>query len=118
MSNFKERLMTFVKSEYDEGQKAFEARCGLSNGQISKMDNGTNTTTLAKIADVCPQLNLRWLLLGKGEMLLKISENEQPNVPPVNMVGSAQAVFIANWHGIEPVREKVVAKVLGGKYDE
>lgn len=113
MSNFKERLMTFVKSEYDEGQKAFEVRCGLSNGQISKMDNGTSTTTLAKIADVCPQLNLRWLLLGEGEMLM--NETEPSAFQSVNMVGSAQAVFIANWQGIEPVMEKVVAKVLGGK---
>ena len=51
--------MTFVKSQYNEGQKAFEERCGLSNGQINKMTNGTNTTTLGKIAEVCPQLNLR-----------------------------------------------------------
>ena len=68
MGTFKERLMAFVKAEYHEGQKAFEERCGLSNGQINKMTNGTNTTTLSKIAEVCPQLNLRWLLMGEGNM--------------------------------------------------
>jgi hypothetical protein len=113
METFKERLMRFVKSEYNEGQKAFEKRCGLSNGQINKMDNGTNTSTLAKIAEVCPQLNLRWLLLGKGEMIAgdKTASPEHN----VSMIGSAQAVFIANWSDIEPVMEKVVSKVMGGK---
>ena len=77
MGNFKERLMTFVKSQYNEGQKAFEERCGLSNGQINKMTNGTNTTTLGKIAEVCPQLNLRWLLYGNGEMIQKPSMSQQ-----------------------------------------
>ena len=94
MDSFKDRLMRFVKSEYHEGQKAFEQRCGLSNGQINKMENGTNTTTLAKIAEVCPQLNLRWLLLGEGDMLVL---KQAPSVPAsFNVVGSATTVYISN----------------------
>ncbi len=66
MQNIKDRLMQFVKKEYGEGQTAFEDRCGLSRGQINKMSNGVNSVTLSKITEVCPQLNLRWLLLGDG----------------------------------------------------
>lgn len=107
METFKERLMRFVKQEYGEGQKAFEQRCGLSNGQINKMDNGTNTTTLSKIAEVCPQLNLRWLLLGEGEMIVW---EKAPASPGVN-VQNVQAVFITNWQDIAGA----VAKAMGGK---
>lgn len=101
--------MTFVKSQYNEGQKAFEERCGLSNGQINKMTNGTNTTTLGKIAEVCPQLNLRWLLLGEGDMLVREPVSAQAS-PSVNME-NVQAVFITNVDAIA----SAVAKVLGGK---
>lgn len=108
MGNFKERLMTFVKAEYREGQKAFEERCGLSNGQINKMSNGTNTTTLCKIAEVCPQLNLRWLLLGDGDML--VHQEPVSSAPSVNME-NVQAVFITNVDAIA----SAVAKVLENK---
>lgn len=47
MGNFKERLMFFVKTQYDEGQKAFEERCGLSNGQINKMGNGAISSAMS-----------------------------------------------------------------------
>ena len=80
MGNFKERLMFFVKTQYDEGQKAFEERCGLSNGQINKMGNGANSSTLSKIAEICPQLNLRWLILGEGQMLNE-SSSSQSSLP-------------------------------------
>lgn len=110
MSTFKERLMGFVKAEFHEGQKAFEERCGLSNGQINKMSNGTNTTTLCKIAEVCPQLNLRWLLLGEGEMLVRTEPVSAQVSPSVNME-NVQAVFITNVDAIA----SAVAKVLGGK---
>lgn len=89
--------MAFVKAEYKEGQKAFEERCGLSNGQINKMNNGTNTTTLGKIAEVCPQLNLRWLILGEGAMLKDgpsyESETRIPLIPFEAVAGHGSPVY-------------------------
>ena len=112
MSNFKERLMEFVKSEYGEGQQSFEKRCGLSNGLINKMDNGTSTSTLAKIAEVCPQLNLRWLILGVGEMLEETQTNTEDvrgiELRPTNDIHGNNNVFIANWGELKDVIREVL----------
>ena len=83
MENIKDRLMHFVKIEYGEGQTAFEDRCGLSRGQINKMGNGVNSVTLAKITEVCPQLNLRWLLLGGGDMYNPVQKSGGPDMIPL-----------------------------------
>ena len=105
----KERLLAFYK-HLGLSQNGFEDSCGLSRGTISNLNNGMRSDKLAQIAEKYPELNLRWLLLGEGEMMLR-----NPNTQPVRMVENAQAVFIANWSDIEPVMEKVVVKVLGGK---
>ena len=116
--NMKERLLVFIKSQ-GVSQNAFEDTCGLSRGTVTNLNKGVRSDKLAQIASAYPQLNIRWLLLGDGEMLLKIpNEFTKPNtaqVPPLSVVENAQAVFIANWTDLEPVVEKVVSKVMGGK---
>lgn len=115
----KERLLEYLKYR-QLGQNAFEDSCGISQGTINKLNHGIRSDKLALIAKACPDLNLRWLLLGEGSMVLENSNDKESSenhdkIPSVNVIGSAQAVFIANWSGIEPVMEKVVAKILGGK---
>jgi hypothetical protein len=49
-----------------------ERTCGLSNGYIGKQDHGKGTigsNVLAKIEKHYPDLNLIWLVTGKGQML-------------------------------------------------
>ena len=99
MSGFKERLMEFVKLQYNEGQKAFEVRCGLSNGQINKMGNGTNTTTLLKIMEAAPELNLRWLLTGQGKMLRDEPGNEGNTVSLPLLPFSAVGGYLSENNG-------------------
>lgn len=65
---FKERLIEFARKQYDMGQTNFEAFAGLASGSINKIRSGISTSSLAKIAERCPELNLRWLLLGEGRM--------------------------------------------------
>lgn len=48
---------------------AFEKKCGISNGTVSKMGRGTRQSTLDKISKQYPQLNINWLLTGEGFML-------------------------------------------------
>lgn len=74
--NFKERLEKFARVQYGMGQTNFEAYTGIASGSINKIKNGISTVSLAKIAARCPELNLRWLLLGEGEM------TEAQNQPP------------------------------------
>lgn len=71
----KERLLDYLKFR-GIGQNAFENLCGLSLGTISKINLGLRGDKLAQIAVACPDLNIRWLLTGDGEML-KIAKVEQ-----------------------------------------
>ena len=74
----KARLLEFLKSQ-GISQNAFEDSCNLTRGTITKLNLGLRSDKLAQIASAYPQLNLRWLLLGEGEML------ENPNV---NLLGA------------------------------
>lgn len=69
----KERLLEFIS--YKDMEKAvFERECGLSNDAVSKMGNNTRTSTLDKISNKFPELNISWIRTGEGEML---KENAQ-----------------------------------------
>lgn len=74
MSDFKSRLVEFARTQYNMGQNKFEEYCGISRGIINAIkDTGISTTTLTKIIVKCPELNIRWLLLGEergGAMLM------------------------------------------------
>lgn len=67
---FKSRIVEFARAQYDKGQNNFEMFCGIPIGSINgPKKNGMAAINLAKIAERCPELSLRWLLLGEGEML-------------------------------------------------
>lgn len=66
----KERLVHFARTQYNKGQNYFESYCGVTTGTVgASKKNGMSTLNLARIAERCPELSLRWLLLGDGEML-------------------------------------------------
>lgn len=67
---FKERLVRFARERYDKGMNKFEDYCGISNGTINSITRGISTYTLKPIAEKCPELNLRWLITGEGDMCL------------------------------------------------
>lgn len=67
-SAVKQRLMLFIKSMHMT-QKAFENRCGMSNGYIANIRRGIGEDKLLNIAQQFPLLNRDWLLYGEGEML-------------------------------------------------
>lgn len=63
----KERFILYLKFK-NLGQTAFEESAGLSRGTISQK-SGFSANSIEKIAAICPDLNLDWLITGNGEML-------------------------------------------------
>lgn len=66
----KDRLLKYLKYR-KMGQNAFEDMCGLSNGTIGKINHGIRSDKVALIAKTCDDLDIRWLLTGEGDMLVK-----------------------------------------------
>lgn len=64
----KQRLVRFIKSMHMT-QRAFEIRCGMSNGYVANIRKGIGEDYLLNIAQQFPELNRAWLLFGEGEML-------------------------------------------------
>lgn len=65
---FIDRLKLFIKSK-GLGQTKFEERVGFSRGYISKVKTSIGADKLSNIVDVFPDLNLDWLITGKGKMI-------------------------------------------------
>lgn len=66
-----ERLDEFIKSK-GLGRYQFEMKCGLSQGYVANIRNSPHPDKLKKIANVFPELNIEWLMIGRGEMLRKV----------------------------------------------
>lgn len=82
-SAVKQRLVQFIKSMHMT-QRAFEIRCGMSNGYVANIRKGIGEDYLLNIAQQFPQLNRAWLLFGEGDMLKNvpmICTPEVENVP-------------------------------------
>jgi|AGTN01.1.fsa_nt_gi hypothetical protein len=65
---FIDRLKLFIKSR-GLGQTKFEELVGFSRGYISKVKTSIGADKLSNIVEVFPDLNLDWLITGKGEMI-------------------------------------------------
>ena len=71
---------------------AFEHACDLSNGYLGKQKRGKGTMgseVLLKIQACFPELNIHWLLTGKGRMLrhaFPYSPEEDPELEIVQLL--------------------------------
>ena len=68
--NSKTRLLQFL-SYLDMGQGKFEKFVEISNGYINNNKGGIGADILNKITSKYPELNLYWIVTGKGRMLLR-----------------------------------------------
>lgn len=75
----KQRLVQFIKFMHLT-QKAFEERCGMSNGYVANIRRGIGNEYLQSIAQQFPQLNREWLVYGEGEMLRTGAQVVQNNI--------------------------------------
>lgn len=79
MSTIGDRLTVFI-DHLNISTRAFEMKAGLSNGLIGKVisKNATlGSDKVLKILYAFPELNLEWLMTGKGELLrsdIKVGE--------------------------------------------
>lgn len=70
MSDFKGRLVSFIRNYLKISFRKFEESCGLTNGMVGSIrEQGPTASALSKIADTYPDLNMNWLLSGDGHML-------------------------------------------------
>lgn len=99
MEEFKSRLLKFSTGHLGLSQSAFEDSCGIAHGVISSIKvKGPSVDILAKISSAYPELDLNWLVSGRGEMLIK----ERNQAPVVSV-----AVNIGNWNElVQLLKEK------------
>lgn len=67
----KHRLREFIEFK-NMRNSVFERMCDLGNGFCST-DGNINYTSVRRITAAFPELNINWVLTGKGEMLNKIT---------------------------------------------
>lgn len=101
-----ERLDLFIQSK-GLGRYQFEMKCGLSQGYIANIRNSPHPDKLKKIANVYPELNIEWLMIGRGEMVHRKDSG-------------LQKLFDAHQKLVEARFEKEQAKriALEGRFEE
>lgn len=72
----KDRLKEFLTAK-KMGRNKFEDTIGVSNGYVSSKSATITSDVIEKTVSVFPDLNLDWLITGKGEML----KSNQPSAP-------------------------------------
>ena len=75
METTKIRILSFLKF-LKIGQNAFEENVGIARSYLSNNKGSIGSDVINKISIAYPELNLDWLITGKGEML-KNYENEK-----------------------------------------
>ena len=64
----RERLLDYIA--YKGIDKAtLERKSGLSNDAVNKMGDNTRVSTLDRISNAYPDINIAWLKTGVGEMI-------------------------------------------------
>ena len=85
----KERLVLFLE-HLKIGQKKFEKECNLSNSFVNNIGYSIREVNINKISSKYPELNISWLMTGKGEMLI---ENEYSKNNELSIVSEPAAEY-------------------------
>ena len=105
MEDFKNRLLAYIENQLGISQREFEKRCGLAQGTISSIKvKGPSVDVLMKISNIHPDLNMNWLITGRGPMLF---DERQNGSTPQNDIHHNQVV-IANWADLKDVLTEVI----------
>ena len=73
----KERLKLFIQTQ-NLSISEFEKSIKVSNGYVNSITKSIQPDKLSLIVDKYPLINIYWLLLGKGDMLLPSGEPHEP----------------------------------------
>lgn len=108
MEGFKNRLLAYIEGHLKISIRAFEEKCGLTNGTIGAIKiKGPSVDNVSKISDACPDLNLNWLVSGRGQMLLKGPQKPTGQIPLLPF--SAAAGYLSGGNDADSFRENTVA---------
>lgn len=72
----RERLIKFIEFKRISQYK-FTSLVGLSMGYVNNIGLSISRLSQAKIEDKFPELNMKWLLTGEGDMLNSTEPNQQ-----------------------------------------
>lgn len=64
----KDRINAFIQHK-KISVRAFEMRCGFSNGYLRQLRNSPTVDKMEMILSAFPEINREWLTTGEGEML-------------------------------------------------
>lgn len=78
METIKDRLK-YIRDYADMGQTKFEEHVGLSRGYFNKSNGNLSSDTILKMLSKFPDLNIEWLITGKGEPFKEDPNKENPN---------------------------------------
>lgn len=104
MSQMISRLSAYIESKKMSIRK-FETAIGASNGLISraiKQGSDVYAKWISITVDKFPDLNPIWLLTGKGEMIIEVSQGADPSVTK----GMKSTFSLENVHRIIPTSTK------------
>lgn len=88
----KERLKLFIKTQ-NMTVSEFEKAIKVSNGYVNSITKSIPPDKLSIIVDNFPLINIYWLLLGKGEMLLSGGgAAPYPEAPETGAAGEANSL--------------------------
>lgn len=88
----KTRFLAFLKKK-GIGQTKCEEMCGISRGYLSKIKDNFGTDMLNKISTAFPQLNIKWIISGIGDM----EYNDEPRISYTNGVPYYNVDFIGGF---------------------
>lgn len=84
VGDFQSRLNEFITKHLDLSVRKFEDLCGLSNGVLAASKaKGPTAEVLSKILYAYPELNINWLVTGKGPMLVGRQETKTTKQIPL-----------------------------------
>ena len=86
----KERLKLFIQTQ-NLSVSEFEKSIKVSNGYVNSITKSIQPDKLSLIVDKYPLINIYWLLLGKGDMLLPSGEHQEPAAVPHEQAGEQPA---------------------------
>ena len=136
MSEIEDRLVRFLQYK-GIGQLAFENTCSLSRGFVNKIGDSITVRSQDRIKAAFPDLNMNWLKVGVGSMLVTDpGESEETLVVPglVSEGGDSDVIQAANWVYLLPISaqggslndfvvsvkdsdcEKVISPIAGADY--
>ena len=98
MEDLINRLFKFMEFK-GLSQNQFEISCGLAHSDLRSRTQGPSASYLMKIITTFPDLNLNWLFLGNGEMILNPQDGASRQID----AHYNRRVVIENWDGLAEV---------------